>query len=137
MITCDFAFLADFAAERGGFITAHGLGVDNLIAPQVPISHPHLYLVAQFRCPASETGTKTLNLRLLDETGTVILDQTGQANFQPPTVGTSSVTRLVMGFHMLAFNAYGTNQFFVDLDGQTLAQLPFRISPPPVPQNVN
>ena len=127
MVTCDFAFLADFAAERGGFITAHGVGIESLVAAQLPASHPHVYIVAQFRCPASEVGSKPLALRLHDDVGTLVMEQTGHANFVQPSVGDSSIARLVLGFHMLSFKTFGTSIFTVEVDGRELARLPFMV----------
>jgi hypothetical protein len=136
MVTCDFAFLADFAAERGGFITAHGVGIDSLMAATLPASHPHLYLVIQFRCPVKELGSKNLVLRLHDDKGQVVLEQTGQANFQPPAYGDSSVARLVLGFHMVMFKTFGTSVFSVELDGKKMASLPFHVLQAQVPASV-
>ena len=134
MVTCDFAFLADFAAERGGFITAHGVGIDSLVAQQLPASHPHVYIVVQFRCPAAEIGSKPLALRLHDDAGVMVMEQTGQATFLQPAFGDSSIARLVLGFHMLTFKTFGTSVFTVELDGREMARLPFNVVPAPVAQ---
>lgn len=127
MVQCDFSFLADYASEKGGYVTAHGIGVDFLTAPSLPATHPHIYLVAQFRCPAEEIGAKNLVLRLTDSSGQTILEQAGTIQFAPAGVSDSSVARLVLGFHMITFHATGRNDFHVEVDGHALARLPFTI----------
>lgn len=129
MITCDFAFLADYAIDRGGVINAQGVGLDTLMANSVPVAHPQLFLVAQFRCPVEELGRKDLAIRLKDDQGKVIMEQKGEATFVPPPHGRWSLARLVIGFHMLQFHRFGRNHFEIQLGKVEISRLPLNIVP--------
>jgi hypothetical protein len=124
---CDYAFLSDFASDRAGYVTAVGVGIDSLVAPQVPATHPHIFLVAQLRCHIKEVGVKQMKIRLID----ALIEQSGQATFGKPERGEFAVARLVLGFYLLTFQQYGSLNFIIEVEGKELARLPFQVLAPP------
>jgi hypothetical protein len=128
---CDYAFLSDFASDRAGYVAAVGVGIDSLVAPQVPATHPHIFLVSQLRCHVSEVGVKQMKIRLLDAQNNAVIEQAGQASFGKPERGEYSVARLVLGFYLLTFQSYGSFFFTIEVEGKELARLPFQVLAPP------
>lgn len=128
---CDYAFLSDFASDRAGYVAAVGVGIDSLVAPQMPATHPHIFLVAQLRCHASEIGVKQMKIRLIDAQNNAVIEQSGQATFGKPDRGEYSVARLVLGFYMLTFQQYGSFNFTIEVEGKELARMPFQVLNPP------
>ncbi len=128
---CDYAFLCDFASDKGNSINALGIGYDLLLAPQLPATHPHFFLVSQLRASVVEVGKKSLGVRLIDEDGQVLLAQDGQLQFERPLYGTESVARLVLGFYMVQIPKYGAYSFHVTVEGLEMARIPFTVVKPP------
>ena len=127
---CDYAFLSDFASDRAGYVACVGVGIDSLVAPQMPATHPHIFLVAQLRCHVREIGVKQMKIRLIDSNNQAVIEQAGQATFGKPDRGEYAVARLVLGFYLLTFQQYGSFNFTIEVEGKELARLPFQVLAP-------
>lgn len=126
-MTCDYAFLCDYAADRGGHVTAVGIGFGQIMARQLPAAHPQFFLVAQVRATAQELGTKQLALRLVDDEGQQILGQEGTVTFAPVEGGGDSIARLVVGFYLVNFPRFGVYTFQLLIDNQELSRQQFHV----------
>ena len=137
----DFAFIADYAAERAGAVGAMGIGIDTLVVPQLPATHPHIFMVVQFRCSTEERELHQITLKLVDCYGETLLNQQGAVDFSAAPPETESVARLIFGLYMLRFSKLGQYHFVVEEKGCVLAKIPLLIiqaggapmAPPPIP----
>lgn len=127
MLKVDYAALADYATDRGGAVTACGLGINRLTVAQVPTTHPQLFLVAQLR--GESAGQRTVQVALLDPQGQPMSQLNGNLQFARVDAH-SSVARIVLGFYSLQFPRYGDYQFQVAVDQQPLITLTFAVSAP-------
>lgn len=134
-IRVDFAFLSDYG-EVANKIYAQGIGIDAVLARQVPVRHPQLFMVAQMRAPkhVSEVG---IELLLSDPSGNALIKNTGRMRFTPPAFGELAIARFAMGFYNLDFKAFGTHQFMLSIEGKPMIHLPLQLiqvgRPAPVP----
>lgn len=124
-----FAFLCDSANESGGKINVLGLGWETIHATETPFTHPQIYVVSKFQFHTTETGQKSVELRLIDADGNDILPVVrGQLNVEPPTVGTSRSVNLVMGLNGLRLPSFGEYSAHINVDGEERVRLPFRLT---------
>lgn len=127
----DFAFLCDYA-EVGPKIYALGIGFDTIIAPQVPVTHPLLYVVVQLKSSVGEAGQKNLEVNLIDEDGKQIVSPIRQSfNVPKPIAGAASIGRLALAFHNIKFPQYGSYSIHVAIDGHEVQRLSLKVAPPP------
>lgn len=129
MLVLDYAALADYATDRGGAVTACGLGINQLTVAQVPASHPQLFLVAQLRDDDMSQPRRSVQVRLQDPQGAILTELNGQLQFSqvnPQQV----VARIVLGFYSVQFPRYGEYQFTVQIDSQSLVNLALSVVAP-------
>lgn len=127
----DFAFLCDYA-EVGNKIYALGIGFDTIMAPNVPATHPLLYVVVQFRAAVGEAGQKNLEVNLIDEDGNAVVPPIRQQiNVPSPTAGVNSLGRLALAFRNVQFPKYGSYSIHVAIDNTQIQRLSLRVAPPP------
>lgn len=124
-IRVDFAFLADYG-EVSNKIYAQGIGIDALLARQVPVRHPQLFLVAQFRA-AREVGEVEVELSFSDPQGKPLMKSAGKMRFTPSAFGDESMARFAMGFYNLDFQAFGVHNFTLSLQSHERVRLPLRL----------
>ena len=129
----DFAFLADTAQESGGKLHALGIGIDTLVAAEIPVSQAALAAVVQVRYPVAETGTKTLAIRVVDaDGGNVIEPIDSQVSFPAPQGVPAGTMRVIIALNSLTFPRYGDYAIQIALDGHDVASLRLAVVPPPV-----
>lgn len=128
----DYAFLCDYA-EAGPKLHAMGIGIDAILAKQVPVTHPTFFLVLQMRASATESGNQNMLIRLIDADGkSVIPEINANLNIAPPAGGaTASVARLALRLNSITFPKFSEYAVHVLVQGQELVQLPIRVSPAP------
>ncbi|MEE9286187.1 MAG: hypothetical protein V3V35_10740 [Dehalococcoidia bacterium] len=129
----EFAFICDYA-DAGTKISALGIGFDTIMAREVPVTHPHFHLVAQFRASVAETGEKELVIRLIDADGADVMSPvTVKINVSPPPQGlTESVARMAIGVNGVRFNKFGQYALHVVMQGQEIIRIPLRVIQGPV-----
>ncbi len=125
----DYAALADYATDRGGAVTACGLGINRLTVKQVPVSHPQLFLVAQMRDNLERVGNCPVQVSLKSPQGEILTQIHGQLQFSA-TDDQESVGRIVLGFYSVQFPTYGTYEFRVNVAKDETILLPFQVRPP-------
>ena len=129
MLVLDYAALADYATDRGGAVTACGLGINQLTVAQVPASHAQLFLVAQLRDDDLSRPRRSVQVRLQDPQASVLTELNGQLQFTQVNAQ-QAVARIVLGFYSVQFPGYGEYQFIVQIDGQSLVNLSLSVVPP-------
>lgn len=127
----DFAFICDYA-EVVNKINAMGIGFETIYAAKMPSTHRLFFVVAQFRVSVSEAGDKKLAVHLIDDNGHDVVPPT-QGNISIPraTDATESVGRLALEFGNVQFARYGSYSVRVAIDGVEMADIPFKVAPPP------
>ena len=127
----DFAFICDYA-EVTQKINALGIGFDTIYAPQTPFKHRHFSLVVQLRASVVEAGQKNVEVHLIDEDGKDVIPALKGQFMIPKREGvTESLGRFVMEFGNIEFPRYGSYSISVTVEGMLMAEVPFRVSPPP------
>ncbi|MFN8611877.1 MAG: hypothetical protein U0931_30310 [Vulcanimicrobiota bacterium] len=129
MLKVDYAALADYATDRGGAVTACGLGINQLTVAQVPTTHPQLFLVAQLRDEDVSRERRSVHVRLEDPNGISLSELKGAIQFT--AIGPrQAVARIVLGFYSVQFPAYGDYRFSVQIEQEELISLVFTVSRP-------
>ncbi|OGN89311.1 MAG: hypothetical protein A2158_04190, partial [Chloroflexi bacterium RBG_13_46_14] len=105
----NFSFLADYADNRGGKITAVGLGIDTIYARSVPIRHPLMFAVISIKFSITEVGQKKIGMRLIDQDGTNIIPPLDTSiNVTPPPAGILyKNASIALALNMVEFQNYG------------------------------
>ncbi len=130
----DYAFLCDAAQDSGGKLHALGIGIDRIVASEVPVTHPMLAVVAQLRYTAVESGRKALAIRVLDADGGAVIPQIdGEIEFGEPSGAPTGMARLVLQVGGLRFERYGAYAIQVAVAGTEIASLPLEVVAPPPP----
>ncbi len=121
----DLAFLCDHA-DASNKIFASGIGVDTILARNVPVRHPQLFVVVQVRAP-KEVTQKPMEIRLVDSKGTALIRQVGALRFTPPLHGPNGLARFAMGFYSLELGSFGEYAFEIAIEGEKTIRLPFHL----------
>lgn len=129
----NFAFICDYAEARDK-INALGIGFDRIYAPKLPARHPHFSVVAQFTFSRTETGTKNVQVHLIDADGAdVIPPINGQLTVkEPPDQRLELTSRLVMEFGNVEFKKYGDYSVKVNIATQEVISIKLSIVQPPL-----
>lgn len=128
----DFAFLCDAAQDSGGKLHALGVGIDRILAPQLPTVHPMLMVVVQVRYSVAEAGTKPLAIRVVDADGDDLIPPIDQEiQFPDPKGSPTGTARLVLQLGGLRFERYGDYAIHIAVSGTDIASLPLAVSSPP------
>lgn len=129
----EFAFLCDYAnGGARGTINALGIGINTIVAPQVPHKTPHFHLVFQLTASTTEVGRKQVAINLIDADGKPIVSQNVELDIPKPRPGElqSRITGNV-GFGNVEFPAYGNYSVHLTIAGIEMTHLPLRIVEPP------
>lgn len=128
------AVLADYAN-----VTAEGklniMGIFNRInAASMPAVHTQMRLVIHFQTdPADRGQSKQIDIKLLDADGKVLLalgSNLAISEDQPLTAEFNEILELTG----LRFERFGDHSFHVMVNGETKAQIPFKVVPAQPPQ---
>jgi len=122
--------LADYAnVEQGGKINVMGI-FDRINAPQFPVRHPSMYLVAKLNSELGETSQeRQITIKLIDEDGkdiAMLLQQT--VNVPPGHEGTRPEFRFIMEMRDIVFPQPGTYSFVVLVDNDHKKDLPLTVA---------
>ncbi len=119
--------LAD-AARLGAGDKLHVDGVfDTIFVGSFPAVHPEMVLVVRIAFGASDGGREhRVRLRLLDEGGQLILEQTASARIGPIPYGDTPSTNLIYRLTGATFAGPGRYRFVVT-SGRGRLQVPFRV----------
>ena len=130
----NFSFLADYADNRGGKITAVGIGIDTIYARKVPIKHALMFAVISIKFSINEVGQKTIGMRLIDQDGTNIIPPIDTSiNVTPPLAGILyRNASIALALNMVEFQNYGNYSVRWLLEGQEISSVPLRVANPPV-----
>jgi hypothetical protein len=126
----DYAFISDYATERGGSVSALGIGIDTLVSPQVPTTHPHIFLVVQLRCEKNERNLHNIAVEAIDESGVAFLSQEGGVDFRAVPLSQDGVARLVFGFYLITFPTTGRFRFVLREGDSVLCEVPLMVVVP-------
>jgi hypothetical protein len=118
--------LADYAnVEQGGKINVMGI-FDRINAPQFPVRHPLMVLVARLTAELGETGReRQVTIKLVDEDGgdvALVLDQT--ISVQRGNEGQPPEFRFILELRDVVFPQPGTYSFVVLIDQEPRKDLP-------------
>lgn len=127
----DFAFICDYA-EVAGKINALGIGFDTIYAPEVPVTHPMFWVVAQLRASITEAGEKGFSFNLIDADGAdVIPPLSGSFNIPRPSSGTETKGRLGIAIQGVRFQRYGDYSLHLVVEGREMVRVPLKVAPRP------
>ena len=128
----DYAFLCDYA-EAGQKLHAMGIGIDAILAKQVPVTHPTFFLVIQLRANAAEAGEKNMTIRLIDADGKDVIPEINATLTlnRPPQGATDTIARLALRLNGITFPRFSEYAVHVLMQGQELVQLPIRVAMAP------
>ena len=127
----DYAFISDYATERSGSVSALGIGIDTLLSPQTPTTHPHVFLVVQLRCDAGERKLHNITVEAKDESGQAFLSQEGGVDFRAVPSTQDGVARLVFGFYLITFQTAGQYTFVLREGDTVFCEVPLLVVVPP------
>jgi hypothetical protein len=133
MLRSQYALLAEFAREgtSGKFDI---LGVfDRVFAKRIPAVHPRMVLVFLLVAESEDDlgKKKRVRLRLTAPSGQVLLEQTGSMDVKPAGGTSLAGNRLIFEIANLALPGMGKYRFQLDVDGVTVAEVPFSVAPAP------
>lgn len=127
----EFAFLCDYA-EAEQKLHAIGIGWDTINAPTLPAIHPTMCVVAKLRGTIAESGTKNIELRLIDADGAdVIPPLQHQLPFEVKPPRLEGYLQIVLNLSGLPLQKYGRYAVHVVVDGHEMATLTFSVVAPP------
>ena len=120
----------DFAADYAGKLTVVGI-FDTLGAPQVPVLHPQLHVVAKFRFDDTEAGPKKVRFTLTDTDGRDVIQplELPIAAPAPPIDTATSVVNLVMSLGGIKFERLGEHSLDLSITGAHVASTPLFLRP--------
>ncbi|HEX9580892.1 MAG TPA: hypothetical protein VF970_07285 [Gemmatimonadales bacterium] len=126
------AVLADAAnISREGKLNILG-AFNQLVAREVPVRWPLMHLVVRIEATAGEDEKHRLGIRVLDEDGKLVAPPIdAMMSFGPTRRGRPRRTQLIVGIAGAAFPRYGTYEFEVLVDSQSLAMVPLHVEPHP------
>ncbi len=117
------------AADYAGKLTVVGI-FDTLGAPQVPVFHPRLCVVAKLRFDDTEAGPKKVRFTLSDADGRDVLQPIEMAIVAPSSAAdtATSVINLVLNIGGVKFERLGEHALDLSIDGIPFASTPLFIS---------
>jgi hypothetical protein len=134
----DYLILADSVAVAEGKHYIHGGGWDTLYTFSFPALHPILGVAARLRVPVNEQGEQLaleVDIQGGEEGNSILPDpiQGIVSADRPPHAPPDSdlLLHLAFSFASLQFNSPGTYRIVLRVDGQPLAESPFKVIPLP------
>lgn len=122
--------LADYAnVEQGGKINVMGI-FDRINAPQFPVRHPSMYLVAKLNSELGETRQdRHITIKLVDEDGKDVATLLQQTVSVPTGYeGARPEFRFIMEMRDIVFPEPGIYSFVVLIDNDHKKDLPLTVS---------
>lgn len=128
------AVLADYANVTADF-KLNISGIFNMIsAATLPTAHPRMYLVMQFLLEPAERGqTKTIEIKLLEADGKQLLS-IPQTVPLPEDAPLNLVLPQIVELNGIIFAQYGEYAFYILVNGEQKARVPFVVVAPPPQQ---
>ena len=127
----ELAFLADAAQETAGKLNALGIGIDQILADQVPSFHPVMYLVLKIALQPIECDRPhQMEIVLWDPDGQIVGPQlNGQfsASRRADDPLKVSYAQVVVSMIGQRFPREGDYAFHIVIDGQEKKTLPLTI----------
>jgi uncharacterized protein DUF6941 len=134
----DYLILADSVAVAEGKHYIHGGGWDTLYTSSFPIVHPMFGVAASLRVPADEQGEQLaleVDIQSGEEGSSILTEPIGGivSAVPPPHAPPDSdlLLHLAFSFASLQFDNPGIYNIVLRVDGQSLAELPFKVIPLP------
>jgi hypothetical protein len=135
----DYLILADSVAVAEGKHYIHGGGWDTLYTPSFPALHPMLGVAASLRVPADEQGEQLaieVDIQSGEEGSSILTEEPirGIVSAVPPPHAppdSDLLLHLAFSFVSLQFESPGTYSIVLRVDGQPVAELPFKVIPLP------
>lgn len=116
--------LCDFAQDNHSKLTIVGT-FDSINAKQFPVQHPACSVACRLRFSAKEVGEHSFTLRLIDSTGTAMIQPIeGNINIQAPNKAQVVSINLVANFAQLQFPKADKYAFELYIDGDWKSGLP-------------
>jgi hypothetical protein len=126
------AVLADFASiSREGKLNIMGI-FDEINPPSFPFALPIFYVVVSYSAGATEFETdKTLQIALQTEDGRILLRLEQAIHVpRPARAGIRGTVNQVHALAGLPFEAHGSYEFVLSVDGHPEGSIPLRINAP-------
>ena len=124
----DYAFIADYAQDAGGKVSALGIGWTEIRAASVPVQHPLMTYVAGMSFAVSEAGTKSVELRMLDaDGGDVVPPLTAELDFAPSPNTLEGRVNLILNFNGVVFPKFGQYGISLVVQGNEVAHISFAV----------
>ena len=128
---CRFAFLCLEAEERGGQVSAVGIGIEEALAEQPPVQIP-LAFVVSVSYSRFEAGRKSLVVGCMGEDGDpVVAPAENSMDFLAPEAGIDGTSTFVFKMPDATFPAHGNYTVYLTVDGHQMARASFALNPPP------
>ena len=128
------AVLADGAnISREGKLNIMGI-FDVIHTQEFPMTHPQMLLVMRFEGDFAEAGTrKKVEIRLMDADGKKMFYLPGEILLGSGVPGESIGANQILTINMARFDASGSYEFKIMVDGELKAEVPLKIKQlPPV-----
>lgn len=124
-----FALLAEFSnITREGKLNLLGL-FEQLNAPSLPWTHPHMQLVLSLEAtPAEWESTKKIEIKLLDADGNSKLNLNSNLKVPRGQSGRNISINSIIGINNLKFDAAGDYAFHVIIGGDDKKTVPLRVN---------
>ena len=113
--------------------TLNILGIfSKLFAPNAPVVHPQMQVVAQFEFEHDELGEKHVKVVLMDIDGNEVLSLEGPMLVPGNNTPDPVIVNQVIQLHNVVFPKFGHYEFAFEIDGKPLdVRLPIELSPMP------
>ncbi len=122
------AVLADGAnISREGKLNIMGI-FDVIHTQKFPMTHPQMLLVMRFEGDFSESGSrKKVEIRLMDDDGKKMFHLPGEILLGSGNPGESVGANQILTINMARFEASGSYEFKIMVDGELKAEVPLKI----------
>lgn len=121
------AVLCDAATDYNGKLSLLG-AFDTIIGSEFPLVHRHCALALRMSFANFEEGTRTLELRIVDEDGTqVIKPVSAELDIRVPGNGLFATRNIILNFEGLKFSSPGQYSIDLYLDGTLAAGIALQI----------
>lgn len=108
-----------------------------VVVGQLPAMHPRAHLVLHLRGRRTELGSHELSVRLLDPSGTLLLEQGGMMEVNEPPAGVVEVETSAVFVFDLPLPMAGDYVFLVSLDHVEAARVPFHVGLAVLPPGIH
>lgn len=129
------AALADYTnITQNGKLNVLGI-FSQIYATRVPAVHLQMQLVLQFAFDLTDAGAKSIKIALQDADGKLVLSLDGTLNIPSHQGPDPIILNQVMLLQNVVFPDFGSYEFVVELDGQTMPiKVPVDVVPTILPE---